>query len=134
MASDSKAELVTDYLDDALEAGEAESFEQLLASSPETKREVEELRRMLTLVRELPPVEAPPDFYENLAKKLRRRRGPMGGTVGVVTMPLQVLSILVIMVIAATYLLLEIEGEDARLEKDPSAEQAEVEGDTLPRP
>ncbi|NJK32310.1 MAG: hypothetical protein HC927_07810 [Deltaproteobacteria bacterium] len=76
MASDSKAELVTDYLDDALEAGEAESFEQMLASSPEAKREVEDLRRMLTLVRELPPVEAPPDFYENVAKKLRRRRGP----------------------------------------------------------
>ncbi|NJK32309.1 MAG: hypothetical protein HC927_07805 [Deltaproteobacteria bacterium] len=49
-------------------------------------------------------------------------------------MPLQVLSILVILVIAATYLLLEIEREDARLEKDPSAEQAGIEGDTLPQP
>ncbi len=132
MAADSKAELMTAYLDDALEAGEVESFEQMLAASPEAKREVEDLRRMLSLVRELPPVEAPPDFYENVAKKLRRRRGPASGQAGLVAMSFQVLSILVIVVIAATILLLEIEREDVEIEKDPTAKQAASEDAVQP--
>jgi anti-sigma factor RsiW len=133
MPADSNAELMTAYLDDALEAGDAESFEKWLEDSPEARREVESLQKLLSVVRELPDIEAPPDFYEKVSKKLRRRRlGPEGSSVGLISLPFQVLSIIVIMVIAATYLMLEIEREDAQIEKDPSAaeakEQAEREG------
>ena len=120
MAADSKAELMTAYLDDALEAGEVESFEKYL-EDPEARREVESLQKILSIVRELPDVEAPPDFYEKVSKKLRRRRANAESPLGLVSLPFQVLSIIVIMMIAATYLMLEIEREDAQIEKDPSA-------------
>lgn len=126
MPAESNAELMTDYLDDALEGGEAESFAKLLADSPEAAREAEELKRMLSLVRELPPVEAPPDFYEKLAKKLRKRRGDSLPGSGFV-LPLQVISIIVIMMIAATYLMLEFEREDAKVEKDPTVQAPKSE-------
>ncbi len=127
MAGDSNAELMTDYLDGALDGDEAESFAKLLASSPEAAREAASLERMLSLVRELPAVEAPPDFYENVAKKLRRRRMTGPGAAGLVVIPLQVISILVILVIAATYLMLELEREDAKIEKDPTAKPSKLE-------
>jgi anti-sigma factor RsiW len=124
MAADSNAELMTDYLDDALDGAEAESFAKLLANSPDAAREAEALKRMLELVRELPEVEAPPDFYEQVAKKIRRRRMTSVAGAGLVAIPLQVISIIVILVIAATYLMLEIEREDAKIEKDPTAKPA----------
>jgi len=127
MAADSNAELMTAYLDDALEAGEAESFEKYLADSPEARREVESLQKILSIVRELPDVEAPPDFYEKLSKKLRRRRQNAESSTGLISLPFQVLSIIVIMMIAATYLMLEIEREDAQIEKDLSAAEAAPE-------
>lgn len=131
MAADSNAELMTAYLDDALEAGDAASFEKWLEDSPEARLEVESLRRMLSVVRELPDVEAPPDFYDKLAKKLRRRRhGAESAPMGLISLPFQVLSIMVIMVIAATYLMLEIEREDAQIEKDPSAAEVKRQAES----
>lgn len=129
MAADSNAELMTAYLDDTLEAGDAESFEKLLEESPEARRELEDLQKILSVVRELPEVEAPPDFYEKLSKKIRRRRSGADGTMSLISLPFQVLSILVIMVIAATYLMLEIERENAQIEKDPSAAKAQEQGE-----
>jgi anti-sigma factor RsiW len=120
MAADSKAELMTAYLDDALEAEDAESFEKLLDESPEARREFEDLQKVLSIVRDLPEVEAPPDFYEQVAKKLRRRRGG-SDAMSVASLPFQVISVFVIMVIAATYLMIEIDRENAQIEKDPSA-------------
>ena len=128
MPADSNAELMTAYLDDALEAGDAESFEKWLEDSPEARREVESLQKLLSVVRELPDIEAPPDFYEKVSKKLRRRRVGGEASVGLVSLPFQVLSIIVIMMIAATYLMLEIEREDAQIEKDPSAAEAQEQG------
>jgi len=129
MAADSNAELMTAYLDDALEAGERESFETFLEESPDAAREVADLQHMLSLVRELPEVEAPPDFYDGLATKLRRRRDPNDTSMSLMSLPFQVLSILVVMVIAATYLMLEIERENAQLEKDPSAAKVQAPAD-----
>jgi anti-sigma factor RsiW len=124
MAADSKAELMTAYLDDALEAEDAKSFEKLLDESPEARREFEDLQKVLSIVRDLPEVEAPPDFYEQVAKKLRRRRAD-GDAMSVISLPFQVISVFVIMVIAATYLMIEIDRENARIEKDPSAAKAQ---------
>jgi anti-sigma factor RsiW len=124
MAADSKAELMTAYLDDALEAEDAKSFEKLLDESPEARREFEDLQKVLSIVRDLPELEAPPDFYEQVAKKLRRRRAD-GDAMSVISLPFQVISVFVIMVIAATYLMIEIDRENARIEKDPSAAKAQ---------
>lgn len=132
MAADSKAELMTAYLDDQLEGKDAETFEKLLEESPEARREVEDLQKILSIVRDLPEVEAPPDFYENVAKKLRRRRGGDGGVLSVLTLPFQVLSIFVIMVIAATYLMIEIDDENAKIEKDPSAAKVQPQAESPP--
>ncbi|HLT36515.1 MAG TPA: hypothetical protein VK034_09515, partial [Enhygromyxa sp.] len=79
----------------------------------------------------LPDVEAPPDFYEKVSKKLRRRRAGGEAAVGLVSLPFQVLSIIVIMMIAATYLMLEIEREDAQIEKDPSAAEAQEQAGSI---
>ena len=134
MAADSNAELMTAYLDDALEAGEAESFEKWLEDSPEARQEVESLRKLLSVVRDLPDVEAPPDFYEKVSKKLRHRRlGPEGAAMGLVSLPFQVISIMVIMVIAATYLMLEIERDATPIEKDPSAAEAQEQAEQAAR-
>jgi anti-sigma factor RsiW len=129
MASDSKAELMTAYLDDALEGEDAKSFEKLLEESPEARREFEDLQKVLSIVRDLPEVEAPPDFYENVAKKLRRRRAGGDGVLSVITLPFQVISVFVIMVIAATYLMIEIDDENAKIEKDPSASKVQEQAD-----
>jgi anti-sigma factor RsiW len=125
MAADSKAELMTAYLDDALEAEDAKSFEKLLDESPEARREFEDLQKVLSIVRDLPELEAPPDFYEQVAKKLRRRRADGEGSMSVISLPFQVISVFVIMVIAATYLMIEIDRENAQIEKDPSAAKAQ---------
>ena len=133
MSADSNAELMTAYLDDALEDGEVESFEKMLDESPEARQEMEDLQAMLALVRDLPEVEAPPDFYDNLAKKVRRRRDD-GTSMSLMSLPFQILSVLVIMVIAATYLMMEIERENAQLEKDPSAAKQKKEPGTPAEP
>ncbi|EDM76022.1 hypothetical protein PPSIR1_32934 [Plesiocystis pacifica SIR-1] len=127
MAADSNAERMTAYLDDALEGDDASSFEAWLEDSPDAKKEVEDLQRLLSVVRELPDVEAPPDFYDKVAKKIRRSRGPdpNGMNWSLVSMPFQVLSVIIIMVIAATYLMLELDRDQARIEKDPSAAKAQ---------
>lgn len=131
MAADSNAELMTAYLDDALEGGEAESFEAWLESSPEAQSEIEGLRLMLSVVRELPEVEAPPDFYEKVAKKIRRSRfDDPAQAISLISLPFQVLSVIVIMVIAATYLMLEIDRDSARVEKDPSAAEAKEKAES----
>lgn len=130
MAAESNAELMTAYLDDALEAEDARSFEKLLDESPEARREFEDLQKVLSIVRDLPEVEAPPDFYEQVAKKLRRRRVGGDGTMSVLTLPFQVISVFVIMVIAATYLMIEIDRENAEIEKDPSAAKVQEQADS----
>ena len=130
--ADSKAELMTAYLDDALEGKDVEQFEKMLDESPEARREIEDLQKVLSIVRDLPQVEAPPDFYENVAKKLRRRRGGADGVLSVATLPFQVLSVFVIMVIAATYLMIEIDRENSKIEKDPSAAKVQQQAPAAP--
>jgi anti-sigma factor RsiW len=124
MSGKSDAELMTAFLDEQLDPADADAFETLLESSPKVREEIDELKRMLEIVSDLAPVEAPPDFLENVSRKLRRRR-PAGEQLlfSLVSLPFQVLSILIILTIAATYLMLELERDDGRLEKDPSAHQ-----------
>ena len=72
--TNSAEELMTAYLDHEMDAEESEAFEAMFADSPETQEELSDLRQVLQLVQGLPEVEAPPDFFEKVAKKIRRRK------------------------------------------------------------
>ena len=127
MTDSSNAELMSAFLDGELGDGEAEAFSKWLEDSPDAQREADELRQMLQLVGDLPDVAAPPDFYDKLSRKLRRRRDGQELNLSLISLPFQVLSIIVILIVAAGYLMLEIEREGALIEKDPSVEAAEKE-------
>ncbi len=125
MAADPPAELMSAYLDAELDDKRRAEFETLLKNDEETQREFAEMQQMLRMVAELPEVCAPPDFYEKLSKKIRKR--PVDGhnlLLGLISLPFQVLSILVILVIAASFLMLELDDVSGslELEKDPSAQ------------
>lgn len=124
-SSADKADLMSAYLDDELGAQETAEFEEFLESSAEAREEMEQLRMMLQVVGQLGEVSAPPDFAENVARKARRRKILSGdGLVwSLASLPFQVLSIIVILAIAVTYMLVQLERDEARLEKDPDAVQ-----------
>ena len=113
--------LMSAYLDEQLAPEEAARVEKLLAESPEAREELSGLQNMLKLVKGLPEVEAPPDFYEKVAKKLRRRRG-RGEVLWMLALPFQVLSVVMILVVAVTYMLIHLDHDPSvKLERDPNA-------------
>src|SRR5689334_7237111 len=88
--------LMSAYLDgEKLAPDEAERVEKLLAESPEVREELSGLQSMLKLVKGLPEVEAPPDFYEKVAKKIRRRRWLRGDYLIALSLPFQIINVLV---------------------------------------
>jgi anti-sigma factor RsiW len=122
-AEPDSAESMSAYLDQELDARERDAFESMLAENPQTQAELEDLRKVLRLVSELPPVEAPPDFYDKLSRKLRRRQlwtaeSPL---FTLVSLPFQVLSTLVILAVAALYMMAQLESQPQSIERDPSA-------------
>jgi anti-sigma factor RsiW len=123
---DSSAELMSAYLDEELEASEAEAFESFLADSPDAQAELDELRKVMTLVSALPSVEAPEDFYEKLSRKLRRKQllAPEGAVMGLISLPFQVLSIVVILTVAALYMMAQLEQTPRAIEAEDPAKSA----------
>lgn len=114
-------ELMSAYLDEQLAPEEAARVEKMLAESPEAREELSGLQNLLKLVKGLPEVEAPPDFYEKVAKKIRRRRLLRGDNLWLLALPFQVLSVVLILVVAVTYMLLHLDGDPSvQLEKDPT--------------
>jgi hypothetical protein len=61
------------YLEGDLPEAERLAFERRLETEPALRRELDELRRTLAHVAELPPPEAPGDFDRALARRIRRR-------------------------------------------------------------
>jgi len=117
--------LMSAYLDQELDADESRDFEETLASSPDARRELDELRSLLRLVKDLPEVEAPPDLYEKIARKLRRKKLLRADFWLLVALPFQVLGILMILAVAVIYTMLHLDHDpSARLEKDPAAAAA----------
>lgn len=115
----------TDYLDGELDGSEAEALE----ADPEA----EELRQVLALVGQLPPVAAPEDFYEKVERRLRRRSLTRwdGRFAAALAWPFQAVSVLVILAVAALYLFATLESErGARLVKDREA-QAQDQNQSL---
>jgi anti-sigma factor RsiW len=121
-----KGDLMSAYLDRELGAQEAAEFEEFLESSAEAREEMESLRRMLQVVGELGPLEAPADFYEQVVRKVRRRRiWEEGRGLSLVALPVQVLSIVVILAIAVIYMLAQLDRDRVRLERDPEPDASE---------
>jgi len=126
----SAEELMSAYLDHEMDAGESEAYEAMLAESPEALEELADLRQVLQLVSSLPEVEAPPDFFEKVAKKIRRRKLLDGEIPLYITVSFQVLSVIVVLVIAAVYTMIHLDRDPAaKLEKDPKATAAQVDED-----
>lgn len=116
--------LMSAYLDKQLAPEEAARVEKLLAESPEAREELDGLENMLKLVKALPEVVAPPDFYEKVAKKIRRRRSRLEVLV-MLALPFQVLSVVLILVVAVTYMLLHLDHDPSvKLERDPTVVKA----------
>ena len=124
-------ERMSAYLDHELDPESSRDFEEKLASSPGARQELDDLRKLLRLVKELPEVEAPPDFYEKIARKLRRRKLLQGDFWLLVALPFQVLGVLLVLAIAVIYTMIHLDRDPAaRLEKDPSA--AQIAPETAP--
>jgi anti-sigma factor RsiW len=116
---DASAELMTAYLDAELPADEAAAFEARLAEDPETAAEVEQLRRIMSLVQGLPEVQAPPDFAEKVARRVRRRMAlGADATWSLVSLPFQVLSIIVILTVAGLYMMAQLEQQPTAIERE----------------
>jgi anti-sigma factor RsiW len=128
------AELMTAYLDAELDPAESEAFESFLAESPEAQKELEDLRKMVQLVGKLERVEAPPDFFEKLNRKIRRRQAfeRDSGLFGLLTLPFQVVCIIVILTIAAMYMMAQLDEQPQSVERDPAAVQGEAPAPVVP--
>ncbi len=137
-------DMASAYIDDELEPDDARAFEDLIESSPEVAEELEDLRKVISLVGGLGQVAAPEDFYEKLNRRLRRRQimqPQTGSRLAMIAVPFQVLSILVILTVAALYMMSELDSAPASIERellvpmDSKAGKAGKAGaDTPPRP
>lgn len=121
--------LLSAYLDEELDPEEKSRVDALLATSPEVQKELSGLQNVLRLVKSLPEEQAPPDFYEKVAKKIRRRNWLRGEWLVALSLPFQILSVLVILAVAVVYMMLHLDGDIARgkLERDPTVPGARKE-------
>lgn len=120
------------YLDQELQGPELEAFETYLEATPGAREELEELRTMLTLVSGLPTVGAPADFYEKLSRRIRRRGifQPDSPWLNAAAVPFQVLSIMVILTVAALYMMAELDERPVPIEREASPKsEAPLEAD-----
>jgi anti-sigma factor RsiW len=118
------------YLDEQLSADEAAAFENYLAERPDVQEELNDLRKVMALVSELPSVETSPEFFDDLSKKLRRRQQaqPDEALMALISLPFQVLSILVILVVATVYMMAQLDQEpQGTLERDPTVSPDEAD-------
>lgn len=116
---DTSAELMTAYLDAELPEEDAAAFEARLARDPEAMSEVEQLRKVMSLVSSLPEVHAPPDFYEKVSRRIRRRQlFASEGVWTLVSLPFQVLSIIIILTVAALNMMAQLEQQPQKLERE----------------
>jgi anti-sigma factor RsiW len=126
---DASAERITAYLDAELSDDEAAALEAELAEDPEALAEVEQLRRVMSLVQSLPEVQAPPDFAEKVARRVRRRMA-LGNdaTWSLISLPFQVLSIVVILTVAGLYMMAQLESQPTGIEREQIPSTTDDEG------
>jgi anti-sigma factor RsiW len=124
--TDNAEALMSAYLDEELDAEGKSKLEAMLATSPAAQKELSGLQNMLRLVKGLPEEQAPPDFYEKVAKKIRRRRWLRGEYLIALSLPFQIINVLVILAVAVVYMMLHLDVDVAgrKLERDPTVQQA----------
>lgn len=120
-----RGERLSAYLEGALEPGERERVERELEADPETAREMAELQCLLSAMSAMPDLEAPPGFCDRVTRKIRRRRWLEDSSLHTtLTLIFQILSIVVVVGIAAAYMLAHTESDDRRvmqIERDVEA-------------
>jgi anti-sigma factor RsiW len=128
------AELMSAFLDAELDGEEAEAFDSMLAQSPELKSELEDLRRVMQLVSTLGEVEAPPDFADKVTRRLRRHQllAPDSALMGLISLPFQVLSIIIILAAAGMYMMAQLDRQPDKIERDSPTSRTPVDEPELP--
>lgn len=113
--TESAAELMSAYLDAELGERESQAFEDYLEQDPRAQQEVAELRQIMALVGGLPRVAAPDGFADQVQRRLKRQRllREPGAAATLVSLPFQVLSIVVILAIATLYMMAQLDREPA---------------------
>ena len=130
---------ISAYLDGELSEDESADFEAHLDEDSEVAEHFNQMKRLLGALGSLPDVEAPPDFYEQVRKKLRRAKKDDESFWGSsIMLPFQVLSIVVILAAAAIFLMTELDRDTQidrkALEKaSQSVEKAPETGDEAPK-
>ncbi|MBZ5708260.1 anti-sigma factor family protein [Nannocystis pusilla] len=124
--TDNAEALMSAYLDEELDADGKSKLEAMLADSPEAQKELSGLQSVLRLVKALPEEQAPPDFYEKVAKKIRRRRWLRGDYLVALSLPFQIINVMVILAVAVVYMMLHLDSDVAgrKLERDPTVQKA----------
>lgn len=115
------------YLDGELSASESAAFEAFLDDEPDARDELDGMRKLLGALGNLPEPEAPPDLYDSVHRRLRREKVRGDGLLGaLVSLPFQVLSIVIILAAAAVFLMAELDRERHELDKSAPSEPAEA--------
>jgi len=72
MEHDQIQAMLSDYLEGSLSDEQVQSLEKHLSDCPTCTADLELLKKALTLVHQIPPVEAPPDFSSRLKRRVRK--------------------------------------------------------------
>lgn len=110
------AETLSAYLEQNLEPQEQAQVEAKIQDSPEAARELQELQTMLSAMASMPAIEAPRGFSDRLLKNIRRRRWLEDSRLqSQAALVFQILSIIVVIGIAAAYMIAQTESDDRRI-------------------
>ena len=129
-------DMVSAYLDDELEPDDAKAFQDLLESSPEVAEELADLQKVISLVGGLGEVQAPEDFYEKLNRRIRRRQimePQTGSKLTAIAVPLQILSMIVILTVAALYMMSELDKAPAKIEREQITPIGSTDAPVMPQ-
>jgi anti-sigma factor RsiW len=103
-------ERLSDYLDGDLSGASLEELEAHLETCTECQAELESLRKTLSVLGGLKPVEPSPDFLQQVNQKLRRRtKSPFDFSFGLDRkIPFEAVSMVLLGILLALYLLLVV--------------------------
>ncbi len=112
------------YLEEELSPEARAKVDALLEQSPEARADLESIRSMMRVVASLDTPRAPDNFLDKLDRRIRRRRTAMSDRLAnsMISLPLQLLCILVILVGATIKLMGVIEESSPALDPPPVLE------------
>jgi hypothetical protein len=124
-------EMLSRYLEEDLDQDERVAVEALLKEQPEIRAELEGLRQTLSLMQRLPPLEAPPDFVQQVKRKVRRQKRIRIDQQPQFRTPYEILGIILVILMLVLYLL--IQQHDTPPPKPPTSKPAQHKAHT-PKP